>query len=329
MHEFRFIAGALGAAAMLVAVAAHGASVNYPTETVRLISSFEAGGGNDFMARTLAHKFSDLYQKTFIVEDRTGGNGDIGTNYVAQSNPDGNTLLVTTNATIVINPQMFKGVTKFDPVKSFAPISLLARQPFLLVVNPKLPVNTLGELIDYARSHPGKLNFGSSGAGGGAHLAGEMLKSRLGLQMTHVPYKGIAPALHDLVAGNIDFMFGAIQTVQPFVKSGQLRALAVSSRERNASMPNIPAVAEYHGLEGFESDLWYGLLAPANTDPAIVASLSKTTAEAFKDPALRSHFEPFGTVLVGSTPEEFAAAIKSDLTKWSGVLETAGLLAKN
>jgi len=328
MRKFRFLAGVLGTAALLAAVAANGAVVDYPTETVRLISSFAAGGGNDFMARTLAQKFSDLYHKTFIVDDRTGGNGDIATNYVAQSNPDGNTLLVTTNATIVINPQMFKGVIKFDPVKSFAPVSLLARQPFLLVVNPKLPVKSLGDLIDYARAHPGKLNFGSSGVGGGAHLAGEMLKARLGLQMTHIPYKGIAPALQDLVAGNIDFMFGAIQTVQPFVKSGQLRPLAVSSRERNKAMPDIPAVAEFPGLEGFESDLWYGLLAPANTDPAIVASLSQKTREAFKDPALRSHFEPFGTILVGSSPEEFAAAIKSDLTKWSGVLKTAGLVAK-
>ena len=329
MRKIECVAAALGAAVLLAAVAAYGASVIYPTDTVRLISSFEAGGGNDFMARTLANKFSELYKKTFIVEDRAGGNGDIGTNYVAQSSPDGNTLLVTTNATIVINPQMFKGVLRFDPIKSFAPVSLLARQPFLLVVNPKLPVKTLGELIDYARAHPGKLNFGSSGVGGGAHLAGEMLKSRLGLKMTHVPYKGIAPALHDLVAGNIDFMFGAIQTVQPFVKSGQLRPLAVSSRDRNKAMPEIPAVAEYPGLEGFESDLWYGLLAPANTNPEIIASLSKKTAEAFKDPAVRSHFEPFGTVLVGSTPEEFASVIKSDLEKWSGVLKTAGLVAKN
>jgi tripartite-type tricarboxylate transporter receptor subunit TctC len=329
MRGFRFVAGALGAA-LLIAAAGQGlAALDYPTETVRLVSAFEAGGGNDFMARQLAQKFSELYGKTFVVEARPGGAGNIATNYVAQSPPDGNTLLVTTNATIVINPQMFKGSIKFDPVKSFAPVSLLARQPFLLVVNPKLPVKSLGDLIAYAKAHPGKLNFGSSGTGGGAHLAGEMLKSRLGLQMTHVPYKGIAPALHDLVAGNIDFMFGAIQTVHPFVASGQLLALAVSSKDRNRAMPDIPAVAEYPGLEGFESDLWYGLLAPARTDPAIVASLVQKTAETFKDPAVRKRFEPFGTVLVASTPEEFAADIKSDLSKWSDVLKTAGLIAKN
>lgn len=328
MRRLHLVTGAIGAALLLTAAGQSIAGADYPTETVHMISSFEAGGGNDFMARELAHKFSDLYKKTFVVEDRPGGAGDIGTNYVAQSSPDGNTLLVTTNATIVINPQMFKGSIKFDPVTSFAPVSLLARQPFLLVVNPKLPVHSLGDLIAYAKAHPGKLNFGSSGTGGGAHLAGEMLKSRLGLQMTHVPYKGIAPALHDLVAGNIDFMFGAIQTVQPFVKSGQLRPLAVSSRDRNKAMPDIPAVAEYPGLEGFESDLWYGLLAPAKTDPAIVASLAQKTAEAFRDPEVRKRFEPYGTVLVGGTPAEFAAAIKSDLEKWGAVLKTAGLLAQ-
>jgi tripartite-type tricarboxylate transporter receptor subunit TctC len=313
MRRFRFMAAAFGAA-LLLGAPGHGlADSDYPTETVRIISAFEAGGGNDFMARQLAQKLSELYKKTFIVEDRPGGNGDIATGYVAQSKPDGNTLLVTTNATIVINPKMFKDVIKFDPQTSFAPVSLLARQPFLLVVNSKLPVKTIGDLIDYARAHPNKLNFGSSGIGGGAHIAGEMLKSRLGLQMTHVPYKGIASALHDLVAGNIDFMFGAIQTVRPFVQSGDLRALAVSSLERNKSMPDVPAVAEFPGLEGFESVLWYGLLAPAKTDPAIVASLGQKTAEAFEDPAVRARFEPFGNVVVASTPAEFTAVIKREV----------------
>lgn len=329
MGRFYFLACALGAALLMAGIGSGLAALDYPTDTVRLISAFEAGGGNDFMARELAQKFSELYRKTFVVEDRPGGAGDLATNYVAQSNPDGNTLLVTTNATIVINPQMFKDSIQFDPIKSFAPVSLLARQPFLLVVNPTLPIKSLGDLVTYARAHPGKLNFGSSGTGGGAHLAGEMLKSQLGLKMTHVPYKGIAPALHDLVAGNIDFMFGAIQTVHPFVQSGQLRPLAVSSLKRNTSMPDIPAVAEYPGLEGFESDLWYGLLAPAKTDPAIVTGLAEKTAEAFKDPVVRKHFEPFGTVLVGSSPAEFAADIKSDLEKWSEVLKSAGLIAQN
>lgn len=328
MRRFRFVPVALGAILLQGAAAQGIARPDYPTETVRIISAFEAGGGNDFMARELAHKFSDLYGKTFIVENRPGGNGDIATDYVARSKPNGSTLLVTTNATVVINPQMFKDAIRFDPETSFAPISLLARQPFLLVVNPKLPVRTFDEFVDYVRAHPDKLNYGSSGAGGGAHLASEMLKSRLGLQMQHVPYKGIASALRDVVAGNIDLMFGAIQTVRPFVQEGQLRALAVSSRSRNPSMPDVPTVAEHSGLEGFESELWYGLLAPANTDAAIVASLAQKTSDAFKDPAVRARFEPFGTVLVGSTPAEFSATIKHDLLASREALRAAGLIVR-
>ena len=300
--------------------------VSYPAQNVRLISAFAAGGGNDFMARELAHKFSEEWKKNVIVEDRTGGNGDIATNYVAHATPDGHTLLVTTNATIVINPQLFKDVVQFDPVTSFAPVSLLARQPFLLVVNPKLPVKTLGELIDYARANPGKLNFGSSGAGGGAHLSGEMLKTFLNIKMTHVAYKGVAPALQDVVAGHLDFMFSAILTARPFVESGQLRALAVTSRTRNSSMPDIPAVAEYPGLENFEADLWYGLLAPAKTDPTIVQKLYQATVHAFEDPNVKARFEPYGTVLVGSTPDEFAKVIKTDIDKWALVLKSADMI---
>jgi tripartite-type tricarboxylate transporter receptor subunit TctC len=327
----RLLASCLGLVlfAALVAIGpSFAGDIDYPTQTVRLISTFEAGGGNDFMARVLAKKFTEEWTKSVIVEDRTGGAGDIGTNYVAHNTPDGNTLLVTTNATIVINPQLFKNVVKFDPVKDFAPISLLARQPFLLVINLKLPVKTFAELIDYARKNPGKLNFGSSGAGGGAHLSGEMLKTFLNLKMTHVPYKGVAPALQDVIAGNLDFMFAAILTSRPFVKSGQLRALAVTSKTRNTTMPDIPSVSEYPGLKDFEADLWYGLLAPAKTDPAIIDKVYHATAEAFKDPDLRSKFEPFGTVLVGSTPDEFAGVIKKDLDKWALVLKSAGLVSQ-
>lgn len=330
MYKFRFVSAAFLAvlAPYAAAQGQAGRPVDYPNGTVRLIAPFEPGGGIDFVARVLGKKFGELYNNTFIVENKTGGNGDIGTEFVARSKPDGHTLLVTTNATIVINPQMSKDVVRIDPQKSFAPVSLLARQPFALVVNPKLPVKTLGELIEYVRAHPNKVSFGSSGSGGGAHLAGEMLKSRLGLEMQHIPYKGLAPAIRDVAAGHIDFAFGAILTVSPAVKSGQLRVIAVSSLERNPAMPDVPAVAEYPGLEGFESDLWYGLLAPADTDPAIVESLRKQVTEAFKDPDVRSKFEPSGTVLVGSTPKEFAEAIKKDLVIYRDVLKKANLLSE-
>jgi tripartite-type tricarboxylate transporter receptor subunit TctC len=299
--------------------------MEYPTKLVRIISSFEAGGGNDAMARTLAQKYTEIWKKNVIVEDRPGGNGNIGTDYVARAPADGHTLLVTTNATIVINPQLFKSVVQYDPVKDFAPVSLLAKQPFVLVVHPSVPVKTFTELVDYARSHPGKLNFASSGAGGGAHLSGEMLKSFLHLEMTHVAYKGAAPALMAVVAGQVDFMFVAILTARPYLESGQLRALAVTSKTRNPSTPDIPSVAEFPGLEGFEADLWYGLLAPAKTDPAIVNRIYQTTRRAFEDPVVRDHFESFGTLLVGSSPDEFAGIIKEDIAKWSHVIETSGV----
>jgi tripartite-type tricarboxylate transporter receptor subunit TctC len=309
--------------------AAAAADVSYPTQTVRLISAFSAGGGNDLMARELAQKFNEEFKKTFIVEDRVGGNGDIATDYVARAPADGNALLVTTNATVVINPQLFKDVVQFDPVKDLAPVSLLARQPFVLVVDNNLPVRTVGELIDYARAHPGKLNFGSSGAGGGAHLSGEMLKTLMKLSMTHVPYKGVAPALQDVIAGHIDFMFASIISAKPLVEGKQLRGLAVTSKTRNPAMPDLPAMAEFPGLENFEADLWYGLLAPANTDPAIVNKLYQATLHAFKDPDLKARFDATGTVLVGSSPDEFAGIIKTDIDKWALVIKAAGMVGQN
>jgi tripartite-type tricarboxylate transporter receptor subunit TctC len=309
--------------------AAAAADVSYPTQTVRLISAFSAGGGNDLMARELAQKFNEEFKKTFIVEDRVGGNGDIATDYVARAPADGNALLVTTNATVVINPQLFKDVVQFDPVKDLAPVSLLARQPFVLVVDNNLPVKTVGELIDYARAHPGKLNFGSSGAGGGAHLSGEMLKTLMKLSMTHVPYKGVAPALQDVIAGHIDFMFASIISAKPLVEGKQLRGLAVTSKTRNPAMPDLPAMAEFPGLENFEADLWYGLLAPANTDPAIVNKLYQATLHAFKDPELRARFDATGTVLVGTSPDEFADIIKTDIDKWALVIKAADMSNQN
>jgi tripartite-type tricarboxylate transporter receptor subunit TctC len=305
------------------------ADVVYPTQTVRLISAFSAGGGNDLMARELAQKFGEEFKKNFIVEDRVGGNGDIATDYVARATPDGQTLLVTTNATVVINPQLFKDVVQFDPVKDFAPVSLLARQPFVLVVDNNLPVKTVGELIDYARAHPGRLNFGSSGAGGGAHLSGEMLKTLMKLSMTHVPYKGVAPALQDVIAGHIDFMFASIISAKPLVESKQLRGLAVTSKTRNPAMPDLPAMAEFPGLENFEADLWYGLLAPANTDPAVINKLYQATLHAFKDPELKARFDATGTVLVGTSPDEFSGIIKTDIDKWALVIKSADMRSQN
>jgi tripartite-type tricarboxylate transporter receptor subunit TctC len=301
----------------------------YPNKPVRIVAPFAPGGGNDLMARTLANEFNREMGERFIVDNRTGGNGNIGTDIVARATPDGYTLVVTTNATIVINPQIYTKVIKYDPVKDFAPISLVASQPLVLVVHPSMPVKSVPELIALARAKPGSLNFASSGSGGSAHLAGEMLKSMANINMTYVPYKGSAPALVALLGGEINFMFTAILTATPLVDQNRLRAIAVSTRKRNPAVPNLPAVAEFPGLEEFESDLWYGLLAPAGTSTAIIDKLYKSTQTALMNPDVKKRIEPSGTVLVGSSPKEFAQTIRNDLKRWGKVITAAKVTAEN
>lgn len=301
----------------------------YPNKPVRILAPFAPGGGNDLMARTLANEFNREMGERFIVDNRTGGNGNIGTDIVARATPDGYTLLVTTNATIVINPQIFTKVVKYDPVKDFTPISLLASQPLVLVVHPSMPVKTVPELIALAKAKPGTLNFASSGSGGSAHLAGEMLKSMANINMTYVPYKGSAPALVALLGGEINFMFTAILTAMPLVEQNRLRAIAVSTAKRNPAAPHLPAVAEFPGLEEFVSDLWYGLLAPAKTSPAIVDRLYKATQTALQNPEVKKRIEPSGTVLEGSSPKEFAQTINNDLKRWGKVITAAKVTAEN
>lgn len=301
----------------------------YPNKPVRIVAPFAPGGGNDLMARTLANEFNREMGERFIVDNRTGGNGNIGTDIVARATPDGYTLVVTTNATIVINPQIYTKVIKYDAVKDFAPISLVASQPLVLVVHPSMPVKSVPELIALARAKPGSLNFASSGSGGSAHLAGEMLKSMANINMTYVPYKGSAPALVALLGGEINFMFTAILTATPLVDQNRLRAIAVSTRKRNPAVPNLPTVAEFPGLEDFESDLWYGLLAPAGTSPAIIDKLYKATRTALENPDVKKRIEPSGTVLVGSSPKEFAQTIRNDLKRWGKVITAAKVTAEN
>lgn len=299
----------------------------YPNQPVRVIVPFAAAGGTDLMARGLSQSLSDQWKIPVVVENRTGGNGDVGASYVSRARPDGYTLLLTTNA-VVINPQLYPDEASFSPEKDFAPISLLGRLPFVLVVNPQLPITSLPQLIDYARAHPGKMNFGSSGAGGGAHLAAESLKSYLHLDMTHVPYKGAIPAILDVIAGHIDFMFVAIMDAWPFIESGKVRAIAVTSKTRNPKKPELRPVADYPGLANFEIDLWYGLLAPAQTPAGAVDKIYRGTVEAFKDNKVREHFEPYGVVLEAAPPRTFSDVIRNDVGKWRDVIAAAGLTGK-
>ncbi|HWI13166.1 MAG TPA: tripartite tricarboxylate transporter substrate binding protein [Burkholderiales bacterium] len=318
----------LAAPGLAFTVTAIAQNVAYPTKPVRIVYPFAAGGGGDLVSRTVAAELTRDFKETFVVDNRTGGNGNIGTDIVARAAPDGYTLLVTTNATIVINPQLFTKVVTYDPVKDFSPISLVASQPFVLVVHPSVPAKTVPELINLAKAKPGTLNYASSGAGGGAHLAGEMLKTFAHIDITHIPYKGSNPALAALTGGEVQFMFVAALAAMPLVEQGRLRAIALSTAKRSPALPNLPAVAEYPGLETFQSDLWYGFLAPAKTSPAIIDKLYAATKRALARPEVKARIEPSGTVLVGSSPKEFAQTIKADLARWGKVITTAKVKAE-
>lgn len=315
------IAGALVAAVVCGSTNA-AAQTAYPTKPIRMIVTFAPGGGTDLFARTIAQKFTEAWGQPVVVDNRAGGNGNIGTDAVAKAAPDGYTLLVTTNATIVINPQLAK--LPYDPVRDFAPVSLLATLPFVLLVHPSVPVKTVPELIALAKAKSGQLNYGSSGRGGGAHLAGEGLKTMARIDITHVPYKGSAPALVALLGGEVQFMFVSILTATPLIDGNKVRAVAVSSAKRSPSYPQLPAVAETPGLEKFESDLWYGMLAPARTPATVVDKLYRETHRILQQPDFRARYEPSGTVVVGSSPEEFARLIRDDLAKWAVVIKASG-----
>jgi tripartite-type tricarboxylate transporter receptor subunit TctC len=294
----------------------------YPEKPIRFIVTFAPGGGTDIFARAIAVKFTEAWGQPVIVDNRAGGNGNIGADIVAKAPADGYTILLTTNATIVINPHLTK--LPYDPVRDLSPVSQVATLPFVLLVHPTLPVKSVPELIALAKAKPGQLNFGSSGGGGGAHLGGEMMKTAAKIDMTHVPYKGAAPALLALLSGEVQCMFVSILTATPLIESGRVRAIAVSGLQRSPALPNVPAVAEAPGLAGFETDLWYGMLAPAKTNPRIVDKLYQETKKVLFVPEFRNRFEPTGTQMVGSSPAEFAQTIKKDLAKWAVVIKTSG-----
>ncbi len=287
-----------------------------------MIVPFAAGGGTDVMARAVAIKFTETWGQPVIVDNRAGGNGNTGTELASKAPADGYTLLVNTNATIVINPHL--GKISYDPVRDFAPVSQWATLPFALLLHPSVPAKSVSDLVALIKAKPGEFNYGSSGSGGGAHLSGEMMKTMLKLDMQHVPYKGGNPAIIALAGGEVKFMFVSILTATPLIESGRVRAIGVTSKKRSPSLPNVPAVAESPGLAGFETDLRYGMLAPAKTPPEIVEKLYQESRRILMLPETRSRFEPTGTVMVGNTPAEFAKIIKDDLAKWAVVIKASG-----
>jgi tripartite-type tricarboxylate transporter receptor subunit TctC len=298
------------------------AQQNWPNRFVRLVVPFTPGGGVDTVGRVVGAKLSEMWGQQVIVENKPGAGGNIASEMVARSDPDGTTLYISA-AGIAVNQFLFPSVN-YDPVNDFAPVSLLCFFPNLLVVPPSSPFKSVGELLAYARANPGKLNFGSPGHGSSPHMSGELFKHMAKVDITHVPYRGAAPALSDLMAGRVDVMFAVMASGLPLAQSGQLRALAVTTDKRMASAPDVPTIAET-GVPGYDSSSWFAFFLPARTPPAIVKKVSADTATVLKDPAVVARLEQLGMVIVGSTPEEMGAYLKADIAKWGPVIKAAGI----
>lgn len=299
----------------------------YPTRPIRLVVPFPAGGTTDIMARAVSAELSKLPGWNVVVDNKPGAGGNIGSDIVAKSAPDGYTLLMGTVGTHGINQSLY-GKLPFDPIKDFAPITLVAAVPNVLVVNPAFAqqnkIQSVNDLIAYARANPGKLNMASSGNGTSIHLAGELFKTQTKTFMVHFPYRGSGPALTDLSGGTMQVMFDNLPSSMQLIKSGKLKALAVTSAKPSPALPGVPTVAQAANLPGFEASSWFGLLAPAGTPPEIIHRIQQEVARSLNTPAVRERLMAQGADPVGNTPEQFAALIRSETTKWAKVVKDSG-----
>ena len=322
MNQTRRKLIALGLASTLPARLAY--AQGYPARPVRMIVPYPPGGPTDVLARIVAVKLSEALGQAFAIDNKAGASGMIGAAEVAKAAPDGYTLLG--NASIhVINPSLYPKST-FDAIADFTPVTQLAGVPLILVVNNDLPVKSVRELIAYAKANPGKLNFASSGNAAAQHLAGESFKIAADVQMQHVPYKGSAPALTDLIGGQVQLMFDSMPSAMPHVKAGKLRPLAVTTAKRSAAVPDLPTVAEA-GVPGYDISTWYGLWAPKGTSREITERIASETAKILKVPDVRERYAALGAEPVGSTPDEFAAYCRSELSKWAKIVRESGAKA--
>jgi len=308
------------ALALALAIGAAGAQSDYPVRPVRIIVPSPPSGGTDIVARVLAQHFSNAFGQQFFVENKPGAGNVIGIEAAARAAPDGYTLLVSAS-TIALNSVLYKKVP-YDPVRDFAPITLAATAPNILVVNPKLPLKTLADLIAAAKAQPGKLSYGTPGIGTSPHLCMELFKSMAGVDLQHVPYKGTAAAVMDIIGGQIDVAFATALTAKPLIDAGRLRALAVSGPRRVEALPGVPPVAEA-GVPGYEAMQWYGLLAPAGTPSAIIERVHAEAMVALRSPEMKARLAADGAEPSGTTPAEFGAYIKRELQKWSRVRDAA------
>lgn len=320
----RFRSSALLAAALLLPAAA--AAQGYPTKPIRFIAPFAAGGALDTLTRTIATRMQDAWGQPVVVENRTGAGGNIGADLVAKAAPDGYTLVMGTIATHAINVSLYDRMP-YDAVKDFAPVTLAARINNSLSLNPAVPAKNVAELIAYAKANPGKLTFGSAGSGTSQHLAGELFKTMAGVDMQHVPYKGGALAMVDLLGGQISMTFGDIPTALPHIRSGKLRSIAVTGATRSPLLPEVPTIAE-QGLPGFDVTAWFGVFTTAGTPRPVVDRLNAEIVRILDLPDVREKLNAIGMEPATSTPAEFAAFVQSEIAKWAPIVKASGAKAQ-
>ena len=311
--------------ALAVLAPAAAVAQDLPSKPIRLIVPFPPGGPNDIIARVVGQKMSELLKQQVVIDNRAGAGGALGTDVVAKAAPDGTTIAITSAGALAISIGLQEKLP-YDTLKHLKPITLVAKVPELLVAATSLPANNLNELIALARAKPGTLNYASSGPGSMPHLAGELLKAAAKIDIVHVPYKGAAPAVNDLLGQQVQMAFFDLPVLLPQVQAGKLKPIVVGSRERAPSLKDVPTTAEL-GYPQIEAENWYGMVAPIATPPAIVARLHQVTVEALRDAGVREKLSSQGLTLVGDTPEQFTAYIRSEIEKWGKVGKAAGLIA--
>ena len=318
MKAFRCLAAAL----VVLLIPALAAAQTWPDRTIRLIVPFPAGGPNDIIARVVGQKMSEILKQTIIIDNRGGQGGVLGTDLVAKAKPDGYTIAVTSAGALAISPSMEK--VAYNTLKDLAPVTLIAKVPEMLVVAENVPAGNMDELVALAKKEPGKLNFASSGPGSLPHLAGELFKLTAKIDIVHVPYRGAAPAVNDLLGGQVQMVFLDLPVLLPQVKAGKLKPIAVGTTKRVPGLPEVPTTAEA-GMPSLLTENWYGMVAPAGTPQDVIAALNKAAVAAMKDPAVVEKLSSQGAILVGDTPDEFRAFIASETAKWAKVIKDAGV----
>jgi len=327
MLDRRRFAQLASASAMAVAWSARVAQAapQWPTRFVKLVVPFPPGGGTDAIARVVAVKLSAIWGHEMVIENKGGGATSIGTDAVAKADPDGHTVLLQ-SVPLSVNKYLF-ATLPYDPVADLAPVTMICDYPNVMCVPMSSPARTVQEFIDHAKANPGKVTYASSGYGTSVHLSGELFRRMAGVELRHIPYRGAGPAFNDLIPGRVDVMFNNIGSVVPFIKGGKLRALGVTSSKRATALPDVPTVSEA-GVPGFDVTGWYGFFAPARTPPEVIAKFHADTVAALADPVIRQRLDTLGVGVVGSSPEELRAFLKTEMDKWGAIIREAGIKAE-